>query len=539
MALVQRDFEEMAKAIYDWAKYPDGTSLVYDGYKSIVEQTLKHFGPLITSGKYSAHHATLRVVKSLFLYSWQCGRGENWLPVDEINKRRRDLEQELKEWREAPGFVVELEKPNDGLFWQNPRDDLLWVKVKRDTHILYPAFHLFNIEIETNEYSNKVLDEIKNIESGKIINKPTYNYSNETTTPLSPLEIIETATTFTSDTDKDLQVINTDQNTFYVVVDGPDWITAQKNAQKLGGYLVTINSELESELLGNEFSKSIYSYDGDNASWAPNEHSINHFWTGGTVNSLGQWSWQNGDEFNNNLSCLLINNNNSLDYDTLLGIFNNPNHHSNIYLDDSPNSYGSLWGWNVKGIAEIPLVAKEKVYSGEFSDYIFYNKSIGSYQIKSNDGIDSITGIKTLKFSDKSINLIDDIVGVFDQVTGLNTDSGEMFRLYNAAFARFPDADGLKYWIDQFSSGRNTKRVVAQSFLASAEFTERYGSNVSDETYVNNLYKNVLGRDADTDGLNYWVGNLSSGIETRYEALLGFAESAENKALFTEMTGFS
>ena len=114
-----------------------------------------------------------------------------------------------------------------------------------------------------------------------------------------------------------------------------------------------------------------------------------------------------------------------------------------------------------------------------------------------------------------------------------------MFRLYNAAFARFPDASGLEYWIDQFSSGKNTRRVVAQSFLGSAEFTEKYGSNVSDETYVNNLYKNVLGRDADPEGLNYWVGNLSSGLETRYEALLGFAESAENKALFTEMTGFA
>ena len=140
--------------------------------------------------------------------------------------------------------------------------------------------------------------------------------------------------------------------------------------------------------------------------------------------------------------------------------------------------------------------------------------------------------------NDKKLNITNDIQATFDQVTGLNTDSGEMFRLYNAAFARFPDSSGLKYWIEQFSSGKNTRRVVAQSFLGSAEFTEKYGSNVSDETYVNNLYKNVLGRDADTEGLNYWVGNLSSGLETRYEALLGFAESAENKALFTEMTGF-
>ena len=55
---------------------------------------------------------------------------------------------------------------------------------------------------------------------------------------------------------------------------------------------------------------------------------------------------------------------------------------------------------------------------------------------------------------------------------------------------------------------------------------------------MNTLYKNVLGRDADTGGLNYWLGQLNSGVETRYEVLLGFAESAENKILFTEMTGF-
>ena len=69
-----------------------------------------------------------------------------------------------------------------------------------------------------------------------------------------------------------------------------------------------------------------------------------------------------------------------------------------------------------------------------------------------------------------------------------------MFRLYNASFKRLPDPDGLAYWIDNFSSGRNTIRVVASSFLGSAEFAERYGSNVTDEKFVNTLYQNVLGR---------------------------------------------
>ena len=136
------------------------------------------------------------------------------------------------------------------------------------------------------------------------------------------------------------------------------------------------------------------------------------------------------------------------------------------------------------------------------------------------------------------MNLIDDIKATFDQVTGLNTDDAKMFRLYNAAFKRLPDSDGLKYWISKYTSGENDDRAVASSFLISDEFKERYGENVSDSTYVNTLYKNVLGRDADTGGLNYWLGQLHTGAETRHEVLLGFSESAENKTLFTEMTGF-
>ena len=189
-------------------------------------------------------------------------------------------------------------------------------------------------------------------------------------------------------------------------------------------------------------------------------------------------------------------------------------------------------------IVEESKVDVIKTYSGEFSDYKFYNKGNGVYQIKTDSGSDDITGIPTIKFSDKTISAIVDVKGTFDQVTGLETDSGKMFRLYNASFKRLPDADGLKYWIDQFSSGRNTIRVVASSFLGSAEFKQRYGENVSDPTFVNTLYKNVLGREADASGLSYWLGQLSSGAETRYEALLGFAESAENKTLFSEMTGF-
>ena len=195
---------------------------------------------------------------------------------------------------------------------------------------------------------------------------------------------------------------------------------------------------------------------------------------------------------------------------------------------------------------DISKVDVVKTYSGNFSDYKFYNKGNGIYQIKTDSGYDDITGLPLLTFtgetatsSFRDISAIVDIKGTFDQVTGLNTDDAKIFRLYNAAFKRLPDADGLKYWIGKYTSGENNDRAVAQSFLISGEFKARYGDKVSNERYVETLYTNILGRDYDQDGYNYWLGNLNSGLETRYELLLGFAESAENKTLFTEMTGFS
>ena len=186
-----------------------------------------------------------------------------------------------------------------------------------------------------------------------------------------------------------------------------------------------------------------------------------------------------------------------------------------------------------------------KNYSGNFRDYKFYSRGNGVYQIKTDSGFDDITGLPLLTFkgetatsSFREIRAIVDIKGTFDQVTGLNTDSGKMFRLYNASFKRLPDPDGLRYWISNFSSGKDDERAVASSFLVSSEFEKRYGKNVSNESYVETLYVNVLGRDYDKAGYNYWLGNLNNGVETRYELLLGFAESVENKALFSEMTGF-
>ena len=170
-------------------------------------------------------------------------------------------------------------------------------------------------------------------------------------------------------------------------------------------------------------------------------------------------------------------------------------------------------------------------------DFKFFKREDGTIEIKTEDGFDDITGIPKLEFDDKSFSGVSDIQETFDQVKSKDDATGQMFRVYNAAFARFPDSEGLAYWIDKNSSGKNSNRQVADSFLASEEFESTYGEDVDTGTYVNNLYKNILGRVADQGGYDYWVEQLDSGQENRGELLLGFAESVENQALFSEVTG--
>ncbi len=576
MDLLQEDFEGIAQALIDFAINEDGTDAAYEPLiNHLVNTHRASYISGILSGGISGYGAMVEIISMYVPNVEKKGWDENPFNNPEIKRKNialQILDQKSKPWKDAT--VLYPDQPYMGSL-VSP------VKIKRDVYYGYgtkisnPETYLSKILNEVDQIrlgknaampiyfslessGNETLDTINSslsdansnvnalVDLGSELSSNTVNEDNSTITPNNDLETDSTSNTSTND-DSDLnaignsgytvreQIINYQENSIYVVVNGPTWQDAKETSKKLGGELLTINNESENNFIGNEFSKSKYSYEGDNASWAPNEHSINHYWTGAKLNLKNDWEWDSGQDFNINLSSLLINNNAS-SHNVLLATFNNPNHHSNIYLDDSPDIHNS---WKIKGIAEIPLIKDEKKYSGIFSDYIFYNKGDGIYQIEHDDIKDSITGIHTLTFSDKSINLINDVIGTFDQVTGLNTDSGRMFRLYNAAFKRLPDPEGLAYWIENFSSKKNSIRVISESFLASNEFAELYGEKISDSIYVNTLYKNVLGRAADNEGLNYWTSQLSSGRETRAEALLGFAESAENKALFTEMTGFS
>ena len=173
-------------------------------------------------------------------------------------------------------------------------------------------------------------------------------------------------------------------------------------------------------------------------------------------------------------------------------------------------------------------------------DAKFYDLGEGRYgvQKKGESSIDEITGVTSLQFQDQALSLAEDVAATFNQVKGIDDVSGVVFRLYNAAFARLPDANGLENWINGNSSGGMTYATSAQEFSSSQEFKNRYGANTTDTQYITTLYNNVLERSPDAVGLANYQNLLANG-KTRGALLLDFSESPENRGLFTEVTGLS
>ena len=215
--------------------------------------------------------------------------------------------------------------------------------------------------------------------------------------------------------------------------------------------------------------------------------------------------------------------------------------------NDTIMSYNrSPEGWN-KWFSETDLNALISIWGREDDngtiiydktqyDYKYIRLANNTYSIKTEIGIEDITNINYLKFTDTKIDVENDIIGVFDQLKEKDDISSKIYRLYNAAFGRFPDAEGLRYWIEKNTSGIDTYRKTADSFILSDEFVALYDKNSTNSNYIENLYKNILDRSPDKQGFNYWLNQIEKGYENRSDLLMGFSESSENKAIFSEET---
>ncbi len=105
--------------------------------------------------------------------------------------------------------------------------------------------------------------------------------------------------------------------------------------------------------------------------------------------------------------------------------------------------------------------------------------------------------------------------------------TGPLARLYYAYFLRSPDREGRDYWN---STGKSVGEI-SQAFSESAEFTNRYGA-LSNTDFVALVYRNVLDREPEPAGHQYWTRHVDRGL-SRGAVMVQFSESPEFVTSFT------
>ena len=143
-----------------------------------------------------------------------------------------------------------------------------------------------------------------------------------------------------------------------------------------------------------------------------------------------------------------------------------------------------------------------------------YISEIGQYNTHTSSSIDnSIAKFISLSSSSNLKLLVDPTQSKIDSITGLETN----IEITNSLEVTSSETNSI------------TSNITNNYLLL----------DITNQEFVSHLYSEVLNREPDSIGMNYWLGQLNSGAETKHEVFLGFSESIENNTLFTDMTGFA
>ena len=96
----------------------------------------------------------------------------------------------------------------------------------------------------------------------------------------------------------------------------------------------------------------------------------------------------------------------------------------------------------------------------------------------------------------------------------IQTIETEIAEIYISTFGRAPDKEGLAYWTQEVLLGNMSVAQVNKSFFEQEETKAMY-NGATNEEFLNSVYKNVLGREADQEGYDYWIKEFENGTFTQ------------------------
>ncbi len=107
----------------------------------------------------------------------------------------------------------------------------------------------------------------------------------------------------------------------------------------------------------------------------------------------------------------------------------------------------------------------------------------------------------------------------------------QLYRVYYGSLGRAPDTGGFDWWLEQVTGEVYDFSEVAARFIDSPEFRSLVDVNgdgiTADNEFLDHMYLNVFGREADEAGYAWWLGQLDQGVFTQARAFSNMAQSDE------------
>ncbi|OSQ52515.1 DUF4214 domain-containing protein [Marivita geojedonensis] len=177
----------------------------------------------------------------------------------------------------------------------------------------------------------------------------------------------------------------------------------------------------------------------------------------------------------------------------------------------------------------------DSVDGGAGEDTVVFEQTVqGALSIQFQNGQSIVAdrgapGDLTYLVSVENLQTQGNVVLELDKHDGIGLISAEnlttLTELYIAYFNRAADALGLSFWATAFQKNGFSFEEIADLFFTQPETVALY-SDVSDGEFVNAVYNNVLGRNPDQAGFDFWTGQLAAGNVTESGFILDLLAGA-------------
>lgn len=181
------------------------------------------------------------------------------------------------------------------------------------------------------------------------------------------------------------------------------------------------------------------------------------------------------------------------------------------------------------------LLGDDSIDGGDGRDLVRFDTSAqGDMTLTFNGSVTTVTDRTNTQGSATLLRVetIETAGGVqlnLDQHDGIGlisaADLTTLTELYIAYFDRAPDALGLSFWATAFQTNGFSFDAIADLFFTQPETVALY-SEFSDGDFVTAVYNNVLGRDPDQAGFDFWSGQLANGNVTESGFILDLLAGA-------------